>query len=351
MPTLINDSSMKSIVLPGWSADRQPQQTLVIKVTCDFDLNGSLQLSEEQPELVLVDEYYGDPENSSLKQCSEIQPFKRNAEFYLFGKAYPEHPQNKVVITGVKLSGPDWEMEKKLLVLGEHHWKRGFSGITRSKVEPLEPMELQYELAYGGQNRKNDQYLPENPAGRGFNPSIWWMNDPRAPRIEYENNFQMQINRNARPAGYGPIPINWLPRASRLGKPLTEKELNQTLCPLGKDFHPYLYHCAPDDQQLPGYLQGEEYLQLSGFFADQPKSIQLQLPRWTDQVQLFRQNTPPQSYKLVCDTLVVNTEQQQISLVYRLGLPASGVVREQSSDFLVIPEDFGPDLSELSHVS
>src|SRR5690554_2576219 len=126
MPTLINDSSMKAIVLPGWSADRQPQQTLVIKVTCDFDLNGSLQLSEEQPELVLVDEYYGDPENSSLKQCSEIQPFKRNAEFYLFGKAYPEHPQNKVVITGVKLSGPDWEMEKKLLVLGEHHWKRGF---------------------------------------------------------------------------------------------------------------------------------------------------------------------------------------------------------------------------------
>ncbi|MFY0666085.1 MAG: DUF2169 domain-containing protein [Natronospirillum sp.] len=352
MPTLINDSSLKTLLLPGWSLDKRPQLTLIIKATCSFDLDGGLKLADEQPDLVLADEYHGDPENSSLKKCCEIQPFKKNAEFYLFGKAYPEHSQNKTVKTGVKLSGSDWALEKTLLVLGEHHWKRGFSGITRGKVKPLEPVELQYELAYGGQNRKNGQYLMENPAGRGFNPSTWGMNDPRAPRIEYENSFQAQINRNARPAGYGPLPVHWAPRTKTQGEPLSEEELNQTICPLGEGFHASLHHCAPDDQQLPGYLQGGEHMHLSGFFADQPGGTDLQLPAWSNQVQLIGKQTLAQTYELVCDTVVVDTEERQLSLIYRLGIPAAGVLMEQHDRYLVIPENFGPDLSsEVTDVS
>lgn len=349
MPTLINDSSLKTLLLPGWSLDKRPQLTLIIKATCSFDLDGALILADEQPDLVLADEYQGDPESSSLKQCCEIQPFKKNAEFYLFGKAFPEHPKNKVAQTGVKLKGSNWELEKRLLVLGEHHWKRGLSGITRSKVKPLEPVELQYELAYGGQNRNNGQYLMENPAGRGFNPSIWGMNDARAPRIEYENSFQAQINRNARPAGYSPLPIHWVPRSERQGRPISEEALNQTICPLGKGFHPNLHHCAPDDQQLPGYLQGGEHVHLTGFFADRLSGIDLQLPASARQVQLIGKQTPAQTLELVCDTLVVDTEEQQLSLIYRLGIPAAGVPVEQNDRYLVIPENFGPDFSEVTH--
>lgn len=351
MPTLINESPLQALLLPGWTLDRRFQLTLIIKATCSFELNGELKLADEQPELVLADSYRDNPETSSLQQTAEVQPFKQNAEFYLFGKAYPRQSGDPVTSTCIQMQGADWNLEKKLLVLGAHQWQRGFSGITRSKVAPLEPLELQYELAYGGQNQKNGEGLPENPAGRGYNPSSWWMNDRRAPQIEYESTFQARLDRHNRPAGYGPLPINWLPRARRYGRPLTEQELNQQVCPWGENIHPQLHHAAPDDQQLPGFLQGGEQIHLTGFFADQTEAITLRLPDWSNQVHHIRQDTNVVLHQPVCDTLVLDTEQRQLSLIYRLGLPASRVLAEQDDGWLLIPEDFGPRFQERSDAS
>lgn len=348
MPVLINESPFSAILLPGWGLDRSFQSTLTVKVTCDFDLSGQLKLAEEQPELVLADSYRGDPATSSLKQTCETVPFKNNAEFYLYGKAYPQKADATLVTTSTQLQGEGWAVEKTLLVLGDHQWQRGLSGITRSKIANLEPTELHYELAYGGIDEKTSEYFSSNPAGCGYNPSSWRVNDIRAPQIEYEDTFKAHLNRHNRPAGYGPIPPNWLPRATRYGRVPTAQELNRTLCPWGEGVDPRAHHCAPDDQQLPTFLLGGEKLYLKGFFADGVQGVNLQLPNWTSQVHYLKEQAPPTLLNSVCDTLVIDTEQRQLSLIYRTALPADGLLSSQEGRWLLIPESFGPTFREDS---
>ncbi|RUO33727.1 DUF2169 family type VI secretion system accessory protein [Aliidiomarina soli] len=346
MPVLVNESRLPALLLPGWSLDRRSQQTVIVKATCNFDLDGHLTLADQQPPLVLTDAYRDEPTASSLLQASEVGPFKQTAEFYLFGTAHPAHPDDTSTTTTVSLQGPDWQLRKTLLVVGQHRWKRGLTGLTRGPIEPLQPTALTYELTYGGMDPKTGTRLADNPAGRGYNPGGRLLNNTDAPCIEYESEFKANFSGGNRPAGYAPLPVQWAPRYRRLGEPLSEQALNQSVCPWGDAVDPRVHHCAPDDQQLPTFITGGEQLYLEGFFAGSQRSVELTLPSAFTQVRLYRQQATAETYTLACDTLLIDTDKKQLSLLYRAALPTQSVMMDANDGWLVVSPHVGPQFNE-----
>jgi len=342
---LVNQSLLSAALAPGWNLKRQFQMTLVIKASCQFDNNGKLKPLESPLPLVEADEYLDDPETSSLSEAYELQPFKQHAEFYLYGKAYPRQQGDSTGLTQVKLQHRSSQLEKTLVVLGEHHWKRGLFGITRSKVSPLQPLDLTYELTWGGQDQNTAKTLAANPAGQDYYMRFWQRSDSKSPQIEYENHFSMRMSRhNRRVAGYGPLPGHWFPRNSRFGQLPDADTLDKTLCPWGPDVDPLLHQMAPDDQQFAGFYEGGETLTLCGFFPD-TESINVKLPHLVGAPLQVSKNEKPHSCPLKADTLVINTEQRQLSLIYRYAIQAQHLVDKES--WVYLPEDLSLNLEEI----
>ena len=325
MLILLNESGYAAGLYSGHTPDRRFQHTLVIKTSYQFTLGGDLTWLETQPEIALADRHHGDPASSSLAQASEIAPFKQGAEFYLFGTAHAPSTTQISMQVSVTLQNAQQCRHKQLLVMGEHEWKRGLLGSHRGGARPLGSLPLQYEYAYGGRHAASEQQDDRNPAGRGFNPPWKGLSDPRAPRIEYPDQLALDPGKCVPPAGFGPLPVFWQPRRGRFGTPDTDP-LNGSGCGWGPDASPNLHNAAPDDQQWPTPLQGGETLTLEGFFSGCAKPVVITLPTLAPDVYLLESGQPgshPQRLTARVDTLVIDTDARQLSLVARAGIVRS----------------------------
>lgn len=318
MLNLVNDSDLEAALIPGWNRQGQRQHTLVIKATYDFNLSGEITLASQQRPLAMVEQWRDKPRLSSLTAADETAPFKQGAEYYLFGSACPVGDRTATRIS-VSLEDGTRRNQKALRVCGEHHWVPSWKGVQSSRPEPLATATpLHYELAYGGVADKHRQQVAANPAGRGFNPSRFTLHDDRAPLIEYDRGIPaVTPHQPVQPAGFGPLPASWEPRSKRtgtIGHPNHEEG-----CPWGSNAPENLHNCAPDDQQWPLPFWGDETLTLQGFFPDHGAPVTLALPVQSLQPQLIDAGDSrllaPQ-----CDTLVIDTDQQQLSLIWRCAL-------------------------------
>lgn len=318
MLNLENDSNLDAALIPGWNRQGQRQHTLVIKASYDFTLSGELTLADNPTNLIQQDQWQGKPGLSSLIAASETAPFKQGGEYYLFGSACPvgERTATRVSLT---LEDQRQRNHKALRVCGEYHWVPSWKGAQSSQRQPLAPATpLHYELAYGGVDEKTRKQVAANPAGRGFNPSRFTLHDNRAPLIEYDRGVPAVTPHQAvQPAGFGPLPACWEPRSKRTKTTRTANQ--ETGCPWEKNAPENLHNCAPEDQQWPAPFGGNETLTLQGFFPDHSAPVTLALPVQALQPHLIdagdRHHLAPR-----CDTLVIDTDQQQLHLTWRCAL-------------------------------
>ena len=325
MLALLNESAYAAGLYCGHTTDRRFQHTLVVKASYRFTLKGAVALLDTQPEIVAADRHHGDPASSSLAQASEIAPFKQGAEFYLFGTAHAPTATQISMQVSAALHTAQHRCHKQLLVMGEHEWEKGLLGSRRGHARPLGSLPLLYEYAYGGGHAASEQQDERNPAGRGFNPPWKGLSDARAPRIEYPDQLALNPGKCVPPAGFGPLPVFWQPRRERFGTPDTDP-LNGSGCGWGPDASPNLHNTAPDDQQWPTLLQGGEILTLEGFFSDCPKPVVITLPTLAPDIYLLESGQPgshPQRLTAMVDTLVIDTDARQLSLIARAGIVRS----------------------------
>ena len=334
---LVNGTDAKVALVQGWSLDGRVQSVAIAKLTLQFDLQGNLFMAEQE-EVVLADEHYGDPRDSSLRRANEAVPFKQGAEYYLHGHACAPDGEQVSHQVSVSLEQNGLARTKQLAVLGEHQWQKGLLGHRRTEPLPFSRLPLRYELAFGGAHPEKGQREKRNPVGRGFNPSGWSLKDTRAPQIEYLGQAQLSPSRDAPVAGFAPLPSFWAPRQGRYGE-LSRQPLDNQGCPWNQDAHPALHHCAPEDQWLAAPLTGGEKLVLQGFFSGSEKPVELVLPTWRPQVLLVRRGHRAERIELCCDTLKIDTDRQTLSLIARAavcptqakGLPAWLVLQASTS--------------------
>jgi hypothetical protein len=240
----------------GWVRDRNGAEIWLVAVKATFDIlpDGSTIPSKDQPPVLRVPEYHGEPGKSSIKYEADLILTKKTTDIIVVGHAHaPGARPVKELDVGFRV-GP---VQKMLHVFGDRRW--GLLGPTNP--EPFTRMPLVYERAYGGVDRKSEH--PErdwewrNPVGTGYAVKKAHLNDETLPNIEYSNDLIGGWKDRPSPAGFGAIGSHWQPRASFAGTYGDSwMKTRQPLLP--EDFDERFFQCASADQQTPQFLRGGE---------------------------------------------------------------------------------------------
>jgi hypothetical protein len=157
---LVNDSPFPAESALYLDGDGRERLLVVLKATFSYD-RGRVSEAERQEPIALADEHRGEPDAAGLKRASDLAPVKPAAEVLVFGKARSSGRLRNSATVQLRF-GP---VQKQLVVQGDRRW--GATGPTQA--EPFEAIELCWERAFGGTEKKGSQLScwDQNLAGVG----------------------------------------------------------------------------------------------------------------------------------------------------------------------------------------
>lgn len=339
---LDNTTPWQATTFQGWSHSGHLQHILVIKAGYRYERDGQLTPLDSAEDLIPVDEYRDDPVYSSVTKAAELVPFKHGFELLVQGQVEPQ-PGRRMQRLGVALmrnGQPHWE--KQLSLFGPRVWQsHPLTGLRPSDPEPLEPMEIAWEYAFGGISEDGEARCDDNPAGYG-----WAKRQGRKakgqpiPQINAEPLIT-RANKRYVPAGLGPIAPHWGERAKAFETLDKDKALEGS-SPYTSATPANLFNCAPSDQQLPHPPQTSDRLVLTHWYADHPE-VDIELPEPAMRCVLAAGKKAVRAVRPQWDTLLVNTTDQTLHLIYRLGLNESDL---PNSPRIILAEDEATEPSE-----
>ncbi len=304
--------------------DGDGRETLTVAVKATFSLlprTLAPALAEDQPALVMADEYLGEPGVSSLACASEMVPYKPAADVILTGCAYA--PREADTETMVTLRLPP--LQKTVRVVGDRVWEGWRDAPSRPR--PLSKVPLVYERAFGGSDATSEppDACPENPVGVGFRGKRSRRPIPGTALPNLEDPRQPISGPDDRPPPrcFGPIAPGWSPRPTHAGTyDARWKRDRMPLLPV--DFDPRFHHVVASDQVLPGYISGGELVTIT-CVRPGGDGFHFAIPVVRPSV-VVRVGTDRHTPRVHCDTLSIDCEAERMSLVFRATLPVAGRV-------------------------
>lgn len=295
----------------GWQGlDGRARLTIVAKWTFRFGATG-LRPDPEPLPILLADEMHDDDPLRPPRLESDCAPFKPRADVVLVGRAHA--PAGKPVdrlVAGFRVGS----LRRRLLVVGDRRWRTRTLG--RPVIEGPEPwttMDLGWDRAYGGATAS--RISETNPVGRGL---VLEKDDADAtplPNLENPHDAIASWTDRPAPAGFGFVGRGWVPRRALAGT--------------SHAFH----NGAPPEQQVDGYLRGDEEVELV-HLGPEPH-VRFRLPGLRPKVTIARWVVPPLGWLAahagtdaapplredavtpVLDTLVLLPEERRVYVVYR----------------------------------
>jgi hypothetical protein len=325
MLKLDNPTPWQAALYPDWRADLKPQTTLVVKLAYRFDTQGRTEALEPAPPIETADRHHEDNPAASLAAARESVPFKQGGEILCHGTAHPPGEAARVMEASLALSRDGSEFWRKTLrITGPRQWHKGLLATGLTDPDPLQPLPLRYEHAYGGRDpRDPERRYDFNPTGLGYSARSRWRGDLAVPQIEIGPDYLRTLSQRPTPAGFGPIAASWQPRLA-LAPEVDPAALAAGHCPYRQDLPLDLHNAAPLDQRFEQPFQGGELLQLGGLIAGAPADgISIELPPNRPEAWLIRGRAAPRPIQLLCDTLVVRTDEQEIHLLWRGAIEAA----------------------------
>lgn len=298
--------------------------TMVMRLTFDVRDDGTLTLAPVQTPLVTTDEYYGELNRSSVKQESDLAPYKPHTDVIVIADAHaPSGQPSTHFAVMLKIDGAPTAslsaaaegppiLRKVLIIKGAREWRKRHP-LTRvlsmftlpswrlTAPQPLATLPLRYEYTYGGENKVlvTDQAakrvakkhrLPdrvprtgdadpngpkqaiahsvceENPVGRGFAEN-WYLHATTirrmpAAQIEAPSQPMARFGTPYAPQGFGVVGRAWRPRIGLAGA-YDQQWVEQRHPNLPADFDFAYWNGAPADQQVTPHLNGDETVTLA----------------------------------------------------------------------------------------
>lgn len=293
--------------------------TLYVVVKATFELAERLEIAEEQVPPTMADEYWDEPETSSLKYASDMHLGKPSTDVVLVGQAWaPEGKKVQQLDMGVAAA----DKRKLVRVFGDRVWHK--RGASFSRPEPFESMPLVYERAYGGTHEpdpEQDIALAEeyNPVGRGFRGKrkVAAAEGQPLPNIEDPKNLIRNWGDQAVPQGFGFVAPAWLPRRKYAGT--YDEDWQKKRAPyLPEDFDPRFFNAAHPDLVFDGYLKGGEPIQVVG--ASAKGRLRFRLPVCDLEAAVTvagRTEEPP----LYLETVLIEPDEERLCMTWRAALP------------------------------
>jgi hypothetical protein len=331
--------------------------SVLVRATCAWVEQGRLQSSEKQLPLIGADSNMGAAETTAVRYESDFVPYKPRADLLCAGKACAPRglPVQECLVrfgVGTKL--------KTIRVFGNRRWVPGLGGLTyrMTEPEPFKSILVSFENAYGGMDPvkpdPHHAYWP-NPIGKGYSPKGRGLENLALPNLEDPENPIRSWRDQPLPMSFGPVGRGWAPRFRRTGT-YDKKWLKERSPNLPLDFDEGYYNCAPDDQQIKGYLRGDEEITVENMHPEHPL-FRCRLPGV--RVRSFVDRKASGVYRLEeitmnLDTLWVDMEALQVVLVWRgrfsmpkgVGKATVLVVDEPLLDSPKQPESYRPKLDE-----
>jgi hypothetical protein len=316
---LVNLSGFAVGYVVALDGDGFERLTVIVKGT--FDIGSPPRPSDEQPPVALTDSYNGDPATSALAVAGEGAPFKSACDVLVVGAAYPPGGRGTEALVGFRLGS----LQKGVQVFGDRRWE-GIGVHGPSRPEPFTRLPLDYARAFGG---RDDSIAPpevceDNPVGVGFRARRSRQRVVGSPLPNFES-LQKRLTSpddNPPPVGLGPLAPHW--RARRQYAGTMDEHWVKTRAPLPpRDLDPRFHQVAPADQIYPGYVTGGEQVVLTGLRPE--GNLRFALPAVRADVSV-KVGADELACPAPCDTVVIDAERKQVSLVWRAGLRVHGRV-------------------------
>lgn len=281
----------------GWLPQRLPGVGLSMVAFCKWTLritaDGRL---EPHPEPMLPS---GDVCGDSPVYPTDFVPYKPRADVIVHAHA---HAPGGVSVRYLPIAIQAGPLRKRLLVAGDREWKRGLLGHSPSDPTPFTSMPLGWDRAFGGV--KDDT----NPIGRG-------RDGKRLPNLEWPDRLVQSPNDRIPPAGFGATAAEWEPRRSMTGT--YGRDYVAKHWPwLPPDFDFGHYNAAPRDQQVDGFLRGDESLTFTNLHRGHPE-LTLALPGTKARLFATFVGGEFREVPLQLDTLFCDLETDRVVLVWR----------------------------------
>jgi uncharacterized protein YjbI with pentapeptide repeats len=282
--------------------------TLIVKGTWSL-APGALKPVDEQP-FTRGDAHREDDPEKVLLYPSDFAYFKPRADLVLKGTCHA--PGGKPIdVCRVSFRVGSWS--KALAVIGDRQWRGGMFGGHPSAPAPFKSMPVTLENAYGGAGWKY------NPVGKGAVDVVSPQGSVRPmPNVEFPDRLIQDPSKGADPAGFGPLAATWPQRMSKTGS-YDKKWMAERWPWFPANFDWSYFNAAPPDQQLGGYLKGDEEVAIENLH---PKHALLKCVLPGLRVRCFvnervRAHFALREVPMNLDTLFVDADAEQLVLVWR----------------------------------
>lgn len=361
----INNTSYPALAFQATDQHGESTHVVVMRSTFDIRGDGLLELSCEQQPIVVTDEYFGEINSSSVRQESDLVPFKPKCDVIVNATAYaPGGVPSFEFVAGVRIQGRPEEtvdpglliLEKKLLVTGPRVWERGLMGgwTLKPPSTAITSLPIRYEYAFGGECRVNFddpdgnriksefRLSPEqhnshpdgpdkapiahtssenNPLGVGF-ADDWYLKSKKsktipAPQIDDPLNPVTLFGRVYPPQGFGIITKAWKQRLDLAGT-YDDAWLETRWPELPEDFDMSYWNGAHPDMQI-SYLKGDEEVTLANLTPS--GSFKFRLPGHKPILSGTCTNGRILPVPANLDTLIIEPDAMKVSLVWRAVIP------------------------------
>ncbi len=296
--------------------DRQGIDTVYVIVKGTCSLRPRMAIAEAQAPIVMADEYWGEPDATSLRSASEMHIGKPGTDVLLSGRAWaPDaRPVRESLVTLAVA-----ERRKSIRVIGDRLWRdNGAPG----EAEPFASMPLVWERAFGGVDRQRDKVLAEerNPVGVGFKGArtAAQMAGHRLPNLEDAGSARLErLGQTIPPACFAPVAPAWLPRRAFAGT--YDAEWQRKRAPyLPSDFDSRFFQCAAPEMTFDRYLQGAEPISVEGATADGPLQFAVPYVRLAIEATVAGAVQRPVAN---LETILVEPDANRVALTWRAALP------------------------------
>ena len=316
----VNQSGVEAGWTLGFERDGRELLVIAIKATYDIPLHGQEpELAKGQAKLVLADEFTGEPGYSAPLRETDYAPCKLKCDVVLNGSAYAPHG---VPTRAVDVSLRVGSMQKSFFVFGERRWQDFI--LPPSGPEPFIQMPISYDYAYGGADWNKDQpdrvaTYAENPVGTGYHPLRQGaaLLGSLLPNTAEGKKPISDVKGHYLPMSFGPVGRNFLPRYKHAGT-YDQTWLDNEAPFWPSDFSYAYFQCAPDDQQIP-YLLGGEEVELKNLMPDGTRSFRV--PGRKLPVTCVSHKGEDTQTEAVCDTLLLEPDLERFSLTWRATIP------------------------------
>ncbi len=347
---ILNTTPYRVAEKPAMYTPGKPFMTVIVKGTFELVAGGPVvALPKKKQAKIGKPRNFMDRHGNSPKTPTDIAPFKPRADCLFVGSAHAPGGEPVEVLDVAFSVGP---MRKALSVHGDRQWVRQEDGgIHLSTPKPFVSLPIRAEYAHGGVDSRFNRH------GIGFES----LDMAPGSAVDVANivapgETATPFDQDVAHQGFGMLAPFLLPRRELLGT--TDRKWLVRRKPLPPhDFDVGFFNAAPSDQQIEGYLQGDEAIVLENLHPELPV-FRSQLPGTRIRMFIHRSADPNlrsehevAEVRTVLDTCVVDATAGTVTLVSRGTVEITSRDLDPIHQLLVVEEPLGAPRSAKDYAA